>query len=45
MLEYRSKWIEKSTRIWGKKTMEVAENWLQRFRMEGGARKRLADEK
>ena len=30
----------KSTRIWGK-TIEIAENWLRRFRMEGGAKKNI----
>ena len=31
---------ELSERIWGK-PIEIAENWLQRFRMEGGAEKHL----
>ena len=26
---------------WGKKTIEITKNWLQRFRVEGGAKKRL----
>ena len=30
----------KSTRIW-RKTIEIAENWLRRFRMEGGVKKHL----
>ena len=43
MTENRSKWIE-SRRASGGKPINIAENRLQKFRMEGGAQKHLTGE-
>ena len=38
MTENRSKWIQSRQKSGGK-PLEIAKNWLRRFRMEGGAKK------
>ena len=38
--EHQSKMDWKSKRIW-EKTIEIASDWLQRFRMEGAAKQHL----